>query len=69
MKPGRPDRSSSSEAEELRDLYTPEYLRDVADDEARRERLAELKRRISARAYQVDADRIAEEILLRGDLG
>ena len=52
----------------LEALYSPEYLRDCADSEARQERIAELKRRIEADAYKVDADRIAEELLLRGDL-
>ena len=52
----------------LEALYSPEYLRECSDDEARQERIAELKRRIQADAYKVDADRIAEELLLRGDL-
>jgi anti-sigma28 factor (negative regulator of flagellin synthesis) len=49
-------------------LYSPEYLRDCADDDARKERLEELRRRIALDAYNVDPDRIAEELLLRGDL-
>ncbi len=49
-------------------VYTPEYLRDCADDDARRERLEELKRRIALDAYVIDPDRVAEELLLRGDL-
>jgi anti-sigma28 factor (negative regulator of flagellin synthesis) len=57
------DEGSSLEA-----LYSPEYLQECADPEARNERIAELKRRIEADAYKVDADRIAEELLLRGDL-
>jgi anti-sigma28 factor (negative regulator of flagellin synthesis) len=60
--------SDSSEETALEALYSPEYLRDCADAEARQERIAELKRRIEADAYKVDADRIAEELLLRGDL-
>ncbi len=52
----------------LEALYSPDYLRECADSEARQERIAELKRRIEADAYKVDADRIAEELLLRGDL-
>ena len=52
----------------LEALYSPDYLRECADTEARQERIAELKRRIEADAYKVDADRIAEELLLRGDL-
>lgn len=50
------------------DAYSPEYLRACTEGNAREERLAELKRRIRARAYRVDAGRIAEELLLRGDL-
>jgi anti-sigma28 factor (negative regulator of flagellin synthesis) len=60
--------SDSFEETSLEALYSPEYLRECADDEARQERIAELKRRIEADAYKVDADRIAEELLLRGDL-
>ena len=52
----------------LEALYSPEYLQECASAEARQERIAELKRRIEADAYKVDADRIAEELLLRGDL-
>ena len=50
------------------DAYSPEYLRACTEGDAREQRLAELKRRIQARAYRVDAGRIAEELLLRGDL-
>lgn len=57
-----------TERDELESLYSPEYLRDCADDEARRERLLELKRRIAADAYRVDAERVAEELLERVDL-
>jgi anti-sigma28 factor (negative regulator of flagellin synthesis) len=49
-------------------LYSPEYLRQCSGPAERLERIAELKRRIEARAYAIDADRIAEELLLRGDL-
>lgn len=56
-------------AEELESVYSPDYLRECADDEAREERLEELKRRIALDAYKVDPDRIAEELLARGDLG
>ena len=52
----------------LEAIYSPEYLQACADPAAREERIAELKRRIAADAYKVDADRIAEELLLRGDL-
>jgi len=52
----------------LEALYSPEYLRSVSGEQARQERIAELKRRIQAGAYRTDPDRIAEELLLRGDL-
>ncbi len=52
----------------LEALYSPEYLRSVSGENARRERIEELKRRIQAGAYRTDPDRIAEELLLRGDL-
>ena len=55
-------------AEDLESVYSPDYLRECADPEAREERLEELKRRIALDAYEVDADRIAEELLARGDL-
>ncbi len=54
--------------DQLEELYSPEYLRACASGSARRERLEEIKRRIDACAYRVDPDRIAEELLLRGDL-
>ncbi len=54
--------------ETLDELYTAEYLRDCADDQARAERVAELRRRIALDAYHVDPDRIAEELLERGEL-
>ncbi len=67
--PNRPDDDLIPEADDAESLYSPEYLRECADPEARSERLAELKRRIAQRAYRVDPDRIAEEMLIRGDLG
>ena len=62
------DDSREAEVEEPGSVYSAEYLRDCADEDARRERLEELKRRIEHSAYEVDPDRIAEELLLRGDL-
>jgi anti-sigma28 factor (negative regulator of flagellin synthesis) len=58
----------NAELATLEAIYSPEYLRSCASPDAREERIQELKRRIQARAYQIDADRIAEELLLRGDL-
>jgi anti-sigma28 factor (negative regulator of flagellin synthesis) len=49
-------------------LYSPEYLRQCSGPAERLERIAELKRRIEAQAYRIDCDRIAEELLARGDL-
>ena len=60
--------TDADELEEYGSAYSAEYLRDCADEDARRERLAELKRRIELSAYEVDTDRIAEELLARGDL-
>ncbi len=65
-RPGDRDPSSPPDVEEYEDPYSIEYLRDCADDEAREERLAELKRRIELKAYKVDSNRIAEELLERG---
>jgi anti-sigma28 factor (negative regulator of flagellin synthesis) len=56
------------EDEELLSLYDEEYLNECASGTAREERLAELRRRIRQGAYCVDAERIAEEMLRRGDL-
>ncbi len=67
--PNRPDDDLIPEADAAESLYSPEYLRDCADDQAREERVAELRRRIALDAYHVDPDRIAEEMLVRGDLG
>jgi anti-sigma28 factor (negative regulator of flagellin synthesis) len=47
--------------------YDPEYLREVADAEARQERLEELKRRIAQGAYHPDPTSIAEGMLSRGE--
>jgi anti-sigma28 factor (negative regulator of flagellin synthesis) len=66
--PRERDLDSVEDLGELESLYSPDYLVECADDEAREERLEELKRRIAQDAYKVDADRIAEEILSRGDL-
>jgi hypothetical protein len=49
-------------------LYSPQYLRQCSGPNERLERIAELKRRIESHAYRIDCDRIAEELLLRGDL-
>jgi anti-sigma28 factor (negative regulator of flagellin synthesis) len=47
------------------DLYSAEYLAEVAGGDAREERLAELKRRIELGAYKPDAASIAEGMLSR----
>ncbi|MFQ5697306.1 MAG: flagellar biosynthesis anti-sigma factor FlgM [Myxococcota bacterium] len=65
MTDGR-DSELYTEAEEA---YSPEYLSALADGDARRERLEELRRRIECKAYRVQSDRIAEELLERGLLG
>jgi len=57
------------EDDEVENTYPPEYLRDCADDDAREDRLAELRRRIELKLYDVDASRIAEGMLSAGDLG
>jgi anti-sigma28 factor (negative regulator of flagellin synthesis) len=49
-------------------LYSPQYLRQCSGPNERLERIAELKRRIESHAYRIDCDRIAEELLGRGDL-
>jgi anti-sigma28 factor (negative regulator of flagellin synthesis) len=51
------------EHDDAESLYSPEYLMDCADDEARQERLEELKRRIELGAYRIDPDWIAEHML------
>jgi len=63
-----PTPESDLEGCSLEQLYSAEYLESCATPEAREERIAELKRRIEARAYNVDADRIAEELIARGEL-
>lgn len=47
------------------ELYSTEYLADVAGGNAREERLAELKRRIELGAYRPDPTSIAEGMLSR----
>ncbi len=59
------DRDWISEDDDLGELYSPDYLRDCAAGEAREERLAELRRRIEAGAYLVDAAHIADSLLAR----
>jgi anti-sigma28 factor (negative regulator of flagellin synthesis) len=54
---------------ELDDLYSVEYLAEVAGGNARAERLEELKRRIELGAYKPAADAIAADILARVGLG
>ena len=60
--------SQADSLEELEAAYSPEYLAECADDEARQERLEELKRRIALDAYNIDSDRLAEELLAKEDL-
>lgn len=57
-----------ADPEETESLYSPEYLRECASGDARQERLEELKRRIKQGAYRVEAERVADEMLLREDL-
>jgi anti-sigma28 factor (negative regulator of flagellin synthesis) len=54
---------------DVADVYSVEYLAEVATDDARQERLAELKRRIALGAYKPDPDAIAEGMLSRVNLG
>lgn len=54
---------------DLDDLYSAEYLADVAGGNARAERLEELKRRIELGAYKPDPDAIAEGMLSRVGIG
>ena len=51
------------------ELYSVDYLAEVAGGDAREERLAELKRRIELGAYKPDAQSIAEGMLSRAGLG
>jgi hypothetical protein len=52
----------------LEALYAPDYLAACACPDTRKERLEELRRRIRAGAYRVDAERLAQEMLERGDV-
>ncbi len=54
---------------DLDDIYSVEYLAEVAGGSAREERLAELKRRIELGAYKPAADAIAQDMLARVGLG
>ncbi|MEX2209145.1 MAG: flagellar biosynthesis anti-sigma factor FlgM [Myxococcota bacterium] len=54
---------------ELDDIYSVEYLAEVAGGNAREERLAELKRRIELGAYKPAAESIAADMLARVGLG
>ena len=63
MREKRPPRDPEVEPEE--ELYSADYLADVAGGSAREERLAELKRRIELGAYKPDAASIAEGMLSR----
>jgi anti-sigma28 factor (negative regulator of flagellin synthesis) len=64
-------RANASAADEsvLDDLYSVEYLAEVAGGDARAERLEELKRRIALGAYNPAADAIAADMLARVGLG
>jgi anti-sigma28 factor (negative regulator of flagellin synthesis) len=68
---GRKDRGREKSAVEdpaaveFNDLYSVEYLAEVAGGDARAERLEELKRRIALGAYKPDPDAIAEGMLSR----
>ena len=57
-----------SHTDDAAELYSPDYLLDCADEEARSERLAELKRRIALGAYDIDPDSVALHMLGRVDL-
>ncbi len=59
------DRDWISDDDDLGELYSADYLRDCAAGEARAERLAELRQRIEARAYNVDASHLADALLSR----
>jgi anti-sigma28 factor (negative regulator of flagellin synthesis) len=66
--PGHDESDPASEPEALEAAYPPEYLRECASGDARTERLDELKRRIAAGAYCIDAEWVAQELISRGDL-
>jgi anti-sigma28 factor (negative regulator of flagellin synthesis) len=59
------DRDWISDEDDLGELYSAEYLRECAAGDARAERLAELRRRIEAHAYKVDAIDLAAALLSR----
>jgi len=59
------DRDWISVEDDLGELYSAEYLQECASGEARAERLAELRRRIEARAYKVDAGNLADALIAR----
>ena len=65
----RRENSPAADESGLDDLYSVEYLADVAGGDARAERLAELKRRIALGAYKPAADAIAADMLARVGLG
>jgi anti-sigma28 factor (negative regulator of flagellin synthesis) len=66
---GRRESGPPADAPELDDLYSVEYLAEVAGGNARAERLEELKRRIELGAYKPAADAIAADMLARVGLG
>jgi anti-sigma28 factor (negative regulator of flagellin synthesis) len=59
------DRDWISDEDDLGELYSADYLRECAAGDARAERLAELRRRIAAGAYKVDAAHLADSLLAR----
>jgi anti-sigma28 factor (negative regulator of flagellin synthesis) len=59
------DRDWISDEDDLGELYSAEYLRECAAGDARAERLAELRRRIEAGAYKIDAAQLADSLLDR----
>ena len=69
MAGGKGKRDRERELADMSDAYSVEYLAEVADGDARQERLAELKRRIALGAYKPDPDAIAEGMLSRVNLG
>ena len=64
-----PEPAPRADEPELDDIYSVEYLAEVAGGDARAERLAELKRRIELGAYKPAADAIAQDMLARVGLG
>ena len=63
--PNRRAGSAAAGDSQLDDLYSVEYLAEVAGGDARAERLEELKRRIALGAYKPDAESIAADMLAR----